>query len=127
MKGCSLGLGQATPAVYMKSLYNMIMYGNLNIAKDLNVKVWSLENAKQAYEEFAGGSCPYKMVLDPNGMLQLHGFTVTTCGGKSCSDKDCTNKSCPNKECSKSDCSDKSCKTHCSKDKSDKSSKSSKD
>jgi len=68
MKGVTISNGQASVARYNRALMMMIVNDKLSIARGLNVKVWSIDDAPQAYAEFAGGAAR-KMILDPNGML----------------------------------------------------------
>jgi len=68
MKGISISNGQASVARYNRALMMMILNDKLPIARGLNVKVWSIDDAPQAYAEFAKGAAR-KMILDPNGIL----------------------------------------------------------
>ena len=67
-KSNSFHTGQTPVLRYNRQLMEAILWDRLPIAKAVNVKVISLDQAPEGYKEFDAGA-PRKFVLDPHGML----------------------------------------------------------
>jgi glutathione-independent formaldehyde dehydrogenase len=67
-KSHSLTTGQCPVMQYHRELMQAILYGRINIADAVNVKVISLDEAPDGYRDFdKGAACKY--VLDPHGLV----------------------------------------------------------
>ena len=67
--GCSLQtMSQAPVKRYNRQLMNLILSGKAEIAKAVNAKTISLDDAPQGYQEFDQGAAT-KYVIDPHGMV----------------------------------------------------------
>jgi glutathione-independent formaldehyde dehydrogenase len=67
-KSNSLHTGQTPVLRYNRQLMEAILWDRLPIAKVVNVKVISLDQAPEGYKEFDAGVAN-KFVIDPHGML----------------------------------------------------------
>lgn len=67
-KSHSFHTGQTPVLRYNRQLMNAILYDRLPIAKIVNAKVVSLENAPSGYADFDKGAA-VKYVIDPHGMI----------------------------------------------------------
>ena len=61
----TMGTGQCPVMKYHKDLMNAILYEKIDIAKAVNVKVISLDDAPGGYKNFDAGEC-VKYVIDPH-------------------------------------------------------------
>lgn len=68
-KGITLTMGQTPVMQYNRKLMEDIMHDKCAIAKDLNVRVISLDEAPDAYATFNDGA-PIKFFIDPHGMTK---------------------------------------------------------
>ena len=67
-KGISIGSGQCPVKRYNRQLMNLILAGKADIAKAVNAKTISLDQAPEGYREFDKGAAT-KFVIDPHGMV----------------------------------------------------------
>jgi glutathione-independent formaldehyde dehydrogenase len=67
-KSNSFATGQCPVLRYNRELMMAILHDRVQIARNVNATVISLDAAPDGYAEFDSG-VPKKFVLDPNGML----------------------------------------------------------
>ena len=60
--------GQCPVMRYNRQLMNAILYDRIDIAKDVNVTMISLDDGPQGYRDFDQGAAK-KFVIDPHGMV----------------------------------------------------------
>ena len=67
-KSHTFSTGQCPVMKYHRQLMNCILYDKIQIAKAVNVKVITLDEAPQGYKDFDKGAAT-KFVIDPHGMV----------------------------------------------------------
>lgn len=68
-KAISMAMGQTPVMRYHRQLMNMILNNKCEIARAVNAKVISLDEAPEGYKEFDAGA-PHKYIIDPHGMTR---------------------------------------------------------
>ena len=66
----TMSTGQCPVMKYHQNLMQAILFDKIEIAKAVNVKVISLEDAPQGYKDFDAGEC-VKYVIDPHNYTGL--------------------------------------------------------
>jgi glutathione-independent formaldehyde dehydrogenase len=68
-KGASIAMGLTPVMQYQRALMSAILNNRCNLADALGVKIISLDQAPEAYKDFAAGAaCKY--LIDPHGMIK---------------------------------------------------------
>lgn len=67
-KALSVSMGQTPVMRYHRKLMETILNEKCEIAKELNVKIISLDEAPEAYKKFSQGE-PVKYLIDPHGLI----------------------------------------------------------
>ncbi len=68
IKALTLVCGVAPSIKYKRELMEVILSNRCNIAKEVNVKIISLDEAPEAYKKFSQGE-PVKYLIDPHGLI----------------------------------------------------------
>lgn len=68
IKALTLVSGVAPSIKYKRELMEVILSNRCNIAKEVNVKIISLDEAPEAYKKFSQGE-PVKYLIDPHGLI----------------------------------------------------------